>query len=461
MREYYDSLQTPYQRSDWTAASTLLAQERKKRKRRLAFYIAFPMLLIGSLISFWYFSTPTPQDSQLSPNFITNPSNLVAEKNASNLKLTKPIDLPLSTASPEVQMPSKQHASKEKQRPENIAIQHPQKATIKAEQMAEVREMTTVAKYNADLIPTANGSDTTFVQTTSTLSVDKKKTEVLELPNSTVSIEVNTGLDSIDSTKRSNNNHPLTSLLPEAADSNFVISKSAALTNLPKDSMSLSSGSFAVDSNLKNAKNSDVFVFELGLVQSLGWLPLTTLKEARGISPVMGISYTKTIHPKYRFTFGLRYQSVAPLSSSTKVSQVGYYSGYGEESTITSITPIKLYYLMVPFKCQVMLNNRHALALGFNVGYLMNVSARVTTYDVKPGYIGPTQTSTQYGYMQGFYWMDAQLTAAYTYKWSRLWALQSELYYGLMDVKDNTFFGNTQMERNSGLKVSLLYFLTR
>jgi len=85
----------------------------------------------------------------------------------------------------------------------------------------------------------------------------------------------------------------------------------------------------------------------------------------------------------------------------------------------------------------------------------------VTAYNEKPGYTGPTQTSTQSGYMQGFHWIDAQLAASYTYKLNSEWALHSELYYGWIDIKEDAFFNRIQMERNSGIKLSLLYFMER
>jgi hypothetical protein len=54
---------------------------------------------------------------------------------------------------------------------------------------------------------------------------------------------------------------------------------------------------------------------------------------------------------------------------------------------------------------------------------------------------------------------DSQIDLGYRRQISKdLW-LNADIYVGLTDIKNNTFFGSQVFERNSGIKISLMYQL--
>lgn len=464
MREYYDSQHTPYNHNDWMAASQLLIRERKKRKRRIAFYFAMPLLILGGLYSFWFLAvspsaTSLQSPPQITPQTFPSPDQQIA-KDAMAATINHSHgenSLPHKKQSQNLVLNTKPHTDPNSHKPTNSTTT----ATTANGSQTHSPLITGIADVSRDESP-----DYTAINTN--IPVDLPTNETAVSKKDSTDTASSRGI--AHTVESSSNTLPKDSIPPVPFNSvDFLTQNKLAFTSLNRTQTVDSS--HAINAEVKNViptdsvinkkKYKDAFVFELGLAQSFGWKYLSREREAIGRSPVFGISYAKTIHTKLWCQFGLRYQSVSPLFSSSKVSRVGYYTGYGEESTVTTITPVRLHYLIAPFKCHVVVNEHHHLGLGLNVGYLMNVSAKVTAYNEKPGYTGPTQTSIQSGYMQGFHWIDAQLAASYTYKLNSEWALHSELYYGWIDIKEDAFFNRIQKERNSGIKLSLLYFMER
>lgn len=196
--------------------------------------------------------------------------------------------------------------------------------------------------------------------------------------------------------------------------------------------------------------------YEAGAAWSYGWQGAAK-RDARGFSPVFGINYMNRLSNHYALSFGLQYLQVTKLSNSSKTSSVSSYV-YGEESTVTVITPTTLHYLVLPLRFHYYVNRRNSFGGGVNLAYLLNVGATVTSYDESAGLKGNYKTVKQGGYNEGFSWFDAQLALFYRRRIGRSLALQAEIFFGLTDVKQNEFFGLNQKERNSGAKLSLVYF---
>lgn len=199
--------------------------------------------------------------------------------------------------------------------------------------------------------------------------------------------------------------------------------------------------------------------YEAGAAWNFGWKgPLN--RDARGFSPVAGVNYMNRLGNRYSLSFGLQYLQVNNLSGSSKTSRVSSYL-YGEQSRVTVITPSKLHYLVAPIRLHFYLNDRNVFGGGINMAYLLNVEAKVTSYDEKPGFTGNYETVKLSGYNEGFSWFDSQLALFYRRKMSHSLELQAEVFVGLMDVKQNEFFQFTHKERNSGAKLSLIYNVFR
>ena len=201
-----------------------------------------------------------------------------------------------------------------------------------------------------------------------------------------------------------------------------------------------------------------LFLFlELGSAYNLGYQNLGSI-DGRGFNPLFGLQLMSVINKNYSFSFGLQYQSVGHLNYSRHISKVTRY-GLGEDSYVTIITPSTAHYLYLPLRVNYQMKEKHIFSLGCNIGYLMNVSSKVETYNEHFNYVDNYKTYSTGGYTEGFAMFETQLALAYQGKLYRNFWLRSELYVGLTDMKNNTFFGSNVFERNSGIKVSLMYQL--
>ncbi len=195
--------------------------------------------------------------------------------------------------------------------------------------------------------------------------------------------------------------------------------------------------------------------YEAGAAWLYGWKgPMK--RDARGFSPMAGINYMNRLNNRCGLSFGVQYMMVSKLSNSSKTSRVSSYV-YGEQSQVTVITPTTLHYLAVPLRIHCYANRNNCFGTGVNLGYLLNVDAKVTSYEETAGVKGAEETIRQGGYTQGFSWYDTQVAVFYRRKINASLALQTEIFFGLTDVKQDTFFGYNNKERNSGVKLSLVY----
>lgn len=194
---------------------------------------------------------------------------------------------------------------------------------------------------------------------------------------------------------------------------------------------------------------------EAGVSYLYGWKnPGKT--DASGYNPFVGLNYFQAIHNKLSVSLGLQYTSVSNLNYSSHVTKVSQL-GLGEESTVTVFTPTKIHYLLAPLRIHYRLNQKNIAGLGCNFAYLLTVESDVETYH-------QTLTSTDghsiykdKGYTQGFSPLDVQASAFYRHRLLSGLSINAEIFYGLIDTKDNTFFHSNTFERNTGLKISLVY----
>jgi hypothetical protein len=208
-------------------------------------------------------------------------------------------------------------------------------------------------------------------------------------------------------------------------------------------------------SNARPQAREGIF-YELGGGWLYGWSTAES-RDARGFTPIAGINYATRLEQRSAVSFGVQYAMVPGLSGSSRTSRVTSFR-FGEESRITVITPITLHYLVVPLRFHYALGNGFTAGGGMNLGYLLNVDARVTTYDEKPGYAGNYETIQLSGYRDGFLWYDSQVAVFFRKDLCRNFGVHTEVFYGLSDVKQDEFFRQTSVNRNSGLKLTFIYY---
>jgi hypothetical protein len=197
--------------------------------------------------------------------------------------------------------------------------------------------------------------------------------------------------------------------------------------------------------------------FDLGGTYQLGYADGGN-REANDFNPSFGLSLMNTVRRQWDFKLGIQYQSVRSLSFSKHVSKVTRY-GLGEDNQVTVITPSTLHYVYMPVGISYRLSDKNVFSAQYRLGYLLNVSSKVETYNEHFNYTDNYKTYRTAGYTEGFALFDSQIDLGYRRQISKdLW-LNADIYVGLTDIKNNTFFGSQVFERNSGIKISLMYQL--
>jgi hypothetical protein len=183
-------------------------------------------------------------------------------------------------------------------------------------------------------------------------------------------------------------------------------------------------------------------------------------RDGRGYNPIAGINYSTRIYKRIGITLGAQYYSVGQLSFSNHTSKITRYR-LGEESDVTVITPTTLHYIGFPVLFGFNLNDKHSFGVGCNVGYLMNVTGKVETYNENFKGISNLESSKTMGYTEGFRPFDTQLLLMYKRKIINDLYVNTGFVIGLSDIKDNAFFNSNVYERNLGVKFTLSYNLIK
>jgi hypothetical protein len=229
-------------------------------------------------------------------------------------------------------------------------------------------------------------------------------------------------------------------------------------TATTKDSIvkaKIDSAKSVVKDNIETFKKSTVFSIDVGANYAFGWTNNIT-KEAAGFNAIFGISVMHQFTKKWSISAGAQYNSLAHLNYSNYSSTNMHYDfGYNQIKTV--ITPTILYYLAIPIKLQYHFNEKNSLSIGLNTLYLLNTSSKIDTYTQSTFGASTTSVSTKTGYMDGFSTWDIQPALAYRRRIVKCLSLSAEVYYGLMDIKNNSVFGLNKSEHNSGLKLTLSY----
>ena len=198
-----------------------------------------------------------------------------------------------------------------------------------------------------------------------------------------------------------------------------------------------------------------LFSIEAGTSYLLGWKNPGS-RDANGFNPLLGVNYFTGITSKFSLSLGLYYSSVSHLSYSNYTSKITRLT-LGEESQVTVFTPVKVHYLIVPLRLHYNIDAKNTIGLGCNLAYLLNVESEVESYSQKLNTTSDYSISKTTGYTEGFKKYDTQVSVFYRKRFYPNLSANVELFYGLTDIKDNRFFNSNVMERNTGIKLTLVY----
>ncbi len=205
----------------------------------------------------------------------------------------------------------------------------------------------------------------------------------------------------------------------------------------------------------ESVKQTTIFGIDAGANYALGW-KYNNIKEAAGFNAVLGASVVHYFTIKWSILVGLQYNSLPHLSYSS-YSGSNTQLGFGYTTTYNTITPKMLYYMAIPVKVQYHLNKNNSISVGMNVLHLLNTSSTVDIYTQSDFKTSNHTSSAKMGYMDGFSTWDIQPALAYRRRIYKNFSISAEAYYGLIDIKSNSFFGINKTEHNSGLKLVLSY----
>ncbi|MBS1637271.1 MAG: hypothetical protein JST26_15230 [Bacteroidetes bacterium] len=206
----------------------------------------------------------------------------------------------------------------------------------------------------------------------------------------------------------------------------------------------------------------------------LGWKNAAK-REGDGINLTGGISYQFIANSGIGVSAGVQYNAVGHLINSSYVVNDTRYS-FGKEETVTVIEQKRLHYITMPVRFIFAQGTKRYFGIGCNFGYLVNsqnlikkyefmngaqspVSAPNTTltenFTAVSGLNNPVSSSNTTGYRRGFNPYDLQLTAFYRQPLYERVTIGAEVFFGMMDIKQNSFFKSSYFDRNYGLKITI------
>ncbi len=446
LQQLLDEQQFAFTESDWEAAKKVLDDKRRKKRLLPLWFTLTGLVIFICTITLWPEAKPMvhqgekhSEQNHLAP--ISKLEPIAVQNNSNNATLN-----PTANSSNKVLAITKNKVSAPVQQTTN-----PLSASLSNEVSFSTNEVTTEKQEPVSIVE-AKGK------------IKKTELSVVSLiPAVTENLNTQEDDKGISSTEKIAGEIPAMTapfLTPDTNSSapaektnmpsNDVVSNASAM---PKDSSELKTVSESALPALEEEKKM-LWSVEAGFNVLYGWKN-SYGTEGRGFNPVLGINYHKAISERFDYSLGLHFTSIAHLGAFSDTSKVTKYN-FGEESQVIVISPQTFYYLNFPLRFSWNIKNKHYFGTNLELGYLLNVKSTVETYE-ESFTISEKQTSKEYGYIEGVAPINFQFGLFYRRKIFNNLYLQPELFFGLVDLKDNAFFNSSTKERSSGLKLTLLY----
>jgi len=474
LKSKLDENEFAFNEANWDKAETLIIQAEKKRKRRIIGFIFFIGMLLGVCVMIPFIGGKSDADRKdLS-------SGKKQIKTENKVKSEIELENRSENSNKATKISVNENSAKENKQPASL-LSNPTNLNSNKEIDLKKEKETSKDSYPSEKQAT-NVTGTILTETKKSKVVEKKKQQDRDegdKNNNTQSIikenqeakitAINNNKKEVEivKTEEVKNTTPI-----KNEKSNVVASISDSIKSsiIPNSSVKKDSTILAKDSIVKTKidsvkpivkdspeifKKTTVFSIDAGANYAFGWTNNTT-KEAIGFNAVFGISVSHQFAKKWSISIGMQYNSLAHLSYSNFTSNnLQYDLGYNQTKTI--ITPTMLYYLAVPIKLQYLFNEKNSVSFGVNTLYLLNTNSKIETYTESTFGAPVYSVSTKKGYMDGFSTWDLQPALAYRRRIVKCLSVNAEVYYGLMDLKNNAVFGLIKSEHNSGFKLTLSY----
>lgn len=486
LEELLTSKEFSFDEANWEKAREIIDTSKKQNRRALPLILASLILLLSLLTGFYFFpGTSSVNAGKLASNSTsgiaasTPSTEEKAAPTSSAKELSKSSTSPQRTnlaplpgkeiaESPEKVTATSPHIPETKNPVENVSIKPGNSSNIKIKNTASSNPVIPGSSVNKDPeLPVAAKQDQIAKQNDnmepSAPSINKTGEQI--------AVKEKESPEQI----ASDINSPSRKEKEDAASINPIVPETPSNKENPGDNKSDSVPATLPDTlNNNNSQITNVlppdndqgqlgkpkefpilFSIEAGTSYLMGWKNPGS-RDANGFNPTIGVNYFNNFNPKMSLSVGLHYSSVNNLSFSTYSSKV-VRLGFGEESRVTVFTPVKVHYLIVPLRFNYELDPKNTLGVGCNLAYLLNIEGDVESYTEKLNVISDRSTSKTTGYGKGFKKYDTQISAFYKRRFYPCLALNLEVFYGLTDIKENRFFNSSAFERNTGLKLTLVY----
>jgi hypothetical protein len=318
--------------------------------------------------------------------------------------------------------------------------------TVKSEE--PVKSNNDIVKENTNEPPVNENSSSLIAQIPGSVPVQNTSTETRQethIPAENVAAV--TSLPSNSGSLSSQTESKTEETMPQLVNTPLVSNQESL-----KDSIAISTD---IDDVNRPTYVTPLFSIEGGASYSFGWKNPAN-RDANGFNLVLGINYFNHFNNKFAVSVGLQYTSIGNLNFSSHTSRITRLS-LGEESKVTVITPSKIHYLVAPIRLNYNINPMNTIGIGCNVAYLLTVDSDVETYEEKFNSTFDHELTRERGYTDGFSTFDTQVSAFYKRRLYPNLSVNTEVFYGLTDVKNNKFFNLNTFERNCGIKLTLVY----
>jgi hypothetical protein len=222
---------------------------------------------------------------------------------------------------------------------------------------------------------------------------------------------------------------------------------------------SLTSGLMSTPDFTGNIKNygipKNIFSIDAGVGYSLGWKS-DNGTDANGFNYIIGIRYTHNFNKSWGFSLGVQYNQLTHVNAQYSGSIQRY--DYGTYDSVNAVSVNTLHFLAFPLKVRYNLNNKYSFGFGPTFQYLITSTGTQTTYIITDNNYGKSYgSSSASGYTEGFNPLNVQLALEGSRKITGNLFISLELYYGLTDVEQNSFFHGSPAEQDKGIRLILNY----
>lgn len=170
-------------------------------------------------------------------------------------------------------------------------------------------------------------------------------------------------------------------------------------------------------------------------------------------SEVLGVTYSRYLNAGFSLQANLLYSARSEVNTLKKFD--AKYYDFGSKTEQISIENKRLVYLELP----IMVNYsvaKHNVMVGGSMNYLLTAYNDVHT-TITEGGMEETNTTKEWGYVNGFNSFDFALVAGYEYLLMPNWSIGGRVNYGLTDITKNDYFKSNSYDNNMQFRIYVKY----